>query len=121
MPQFTITGFRAALPAVRADLGTILRECAAETLGARPGTIALRFVALDAGDLQAPEGRSERYTVVELALFAGRPVEAKKAFYAAVYSRCAERLGLEPIDLELVLRDVPTHDWAVHGRPGDEL
>ena len=58
--------------------------------------------------------------MVELTLFAGRTVEAKKTFYAAVYARWSGQLGPDPVDLEIILRDVPAHDWAVRGRPGDE-
>jgi hypothetical protein len=121
MPQVTITGYATFLPGVREAMSALVAECAGETLGVRAGALAHRFVALDAAHLRAPEDRSERYTLVELRLFAGRTVEAKKAFYAAMYRRCAAELGIEPVDLEIIVLDQPRHDWALRGRPGDEL
>ncbi|HEY0358720.1 MAG TPA: tautomerase family protein [Mycobacteriales bacterium] len=121
MPQVTITGYATVLPGVRDVMAALVTACAGKALSIRPGALAYRFVALDAADLRAPEGRSERYTIVELRLFAGRTVEAKKAFYAAMYAGFAERLGVEPVDLEILVLDQPAHDWAVRGRPGDEL
>jgi phenylpyruvate tautomerase PptA (4-oxalocrotonate tautomerase family) len=121
MPQVTITGYATFLPTVRDAMAALVAGCAEEALSVRPGAVAYRFVALDAADLRAPQGRSERYTLVELQLFAGRTVAAKKAFYAALYAGCAERLGIGPSDLEIIVTERPAHDWAVRGRPGDEL
>jgi hypothetical protein len=121
MPQVTITGYATFLPTVRDAMATVVTECAEETLGVKPAALGYRFAALGAADLRPPAGRSERYTLVELQLFAGRAVEARKAFYAAMFARFAERLGIEPLDLEIILTEHPAHDWAVRGRPGDEL
>jgi hypothetical protein len=120
MPQLTITGYSSSLDGIDAEVSEVVQVCAEEFLGVGRGKCAVRFVRLAGEDLQPPDGRSERYTLVELRLFAGRPVAAKKAFYAALYERFAA-LGVEPVDLEIVITDVPAYDWAVRGRPGDEL
>jgi hypothetical protein len=121
MPQFTMYGYSSFQPSVRDAMSEIVAECARAELGVADGSWAHRFLALDPADFRRPDGRSERYTVVEVRLFAGRPTEVKKAFYAAMYEQFADRLGIEPIDLEIVLIDTPRHDWAARGLPGDEL
>ena len=119
MPQFTMYGYSSFQRTVRDAMSDVVAECAREALGVADGSWAHRFLALDSADFRAP-GRSERYTVIEVRLYAGRTPEMKKAFYAAMFERFADRLGIEPADLEIILIDTPRYDWAAGGRPGDE-
>lgn len=65
--------------------------------------------------------RSDNYTIIEISLFEGRTVAAKKKFYALVYERCQTQIGIESVDLEIVLTETPRHNWGIRGVPGDEL
>jgi hypothetical protein len=120
MPQFTMYGYSTYQPSVRDAMSDVVAECARETLGVSDGSWAHRFLALDPADFRASEDRSERYTVVEVRLFAGRTLEAKKAFYAAMYEQFVAKLGIDAVDLEIILIDTERHNWAARGRPGDE-
>ncbi|MEH3079066.1 MAG: tautomerase family protein [Quadrisphaera sp.] len=79
-----------------------------------------RFFPMTTDDFPTPDGRTERYLVVEVLMFEGREVDTKKAFYARLY-RDVGALGVEAADLEVTLIETPRHDWAVRGLPGDEL
>ena len=92
MPQFTMYGYSTYQPTVRDAMSDVVADCARETLGVADGSWAHRFLALDPADFRASQDRSERYTVVEVRLFAGRTLEAKKAFYAAMFQQFAGRL-----------------------------
>jgi phenylpyruvate tautomerase PptA (4-oxalocrotonate tautomerase family) len=121
MAQVKIFGSRAALDAVKSELSDIVHECLVEALGLPKDKRFQRFFGLEQGDFVYPAGRSERYTIVEVSLFEGRSVEAKKAFVRALYERTHARLGLSANDLEITLFETPRHNWGIRGLPGDEL
>lgn len=66
-------------------------------------------------------GRSQRYTRVEVTLFAGRSMEAKRALYRAVVANLAE-LGVPETEVKTILIEVPTENWGLRGGyPASEL
>jgi phenylpyruvate tautomerase PptA (4-oxalocrotonate tautomerase family) len=66
-------------------------------------------------------GRSQRYTRVEVTLFAGRSMDAKKALYKAVVANLA-RLGVPETEVKTILIEVPTQNWGLRGGyPASEL
>jgi hypothetical protein len=121
MSQFKVYGQRPALEPIRGRLSDLLRAAAVEVLGLPADKRFHRFFPMAPEDFPTPVGRTERYTVVEVLLFAGRTVATRKAFYARLYRDAAEQLGIQPADLELTFVETPRHDWAIRGVPGDEL
>jgi phenylpyruvate tautomerase PptA (4-oxalocrotonate tautomerase family) len=66
-------------------------------------------------------GRSQRYTRVEVTLFAGRSMEAKRALYKAMVANLAE-LGVPETEVKTVLIEVPAENWGLRGgNPASEL
>ena len=66
-------------------------------------------------------GRSQRYTRVEVTLFAGRSMEAKRALYKAMVANLAE-LGVPETEVKTVLIEVPAENWGLRGgHPASEL
>jgi phenylpyruvate tautomerase PptA (4-oxalocrotonate tautomerase family) len=66
-------------------------------------------------------GRSQRYTRVEVTLFAGRSMEAKRALYRAVVANLAG-LGVPETEVKTILIEVPTENWGLRGGyPASEL
>ena len=61
-----------------------------------------------------PPARSEKYTLVEITLFAGRSLDAKRALYKAIV-RSLERLGVPPLDVKITLIEVPVENWGIRG------
>jgi phenylpyruvate tautomerase PptA (4-oxalocrotonate tautomerase family) len=66
-------------------------------------------------------GRSQRYTRVEVTLFAGRSMEAKRALYKAMVANLAA-LGVPENEVKTVLIEVPAENWGLRGgHPASEL
>ncbi len=66
-------------------------------------------------------GRSQRYTRVEVTLFAGRSMEAKRALYKAMVSNLAA-LGVPENEVKTVLIEVPAENWGLRGGyPASEI
>ena len=121
MPQVKIYGHADSLRAMRSELSDVIHSCAVDALAFPKEKRFHRFIPLAEGDFIHPTDRSARYTVIEILLFEGRSIEAKKRFIRLLYERARERLQLDPIDLELTLLETPRHNWGIRGLPGDEL
>lgn len=79
-----------------------------------------RFIALEAPDFIFPKDRSEMYTIIEISIFEGRSLEAKKKLISLVFSRMSA-LGINPTDVEITIFETPKYNWGIRGKPGDEL
>jgi phenylpyruvate tautomerase PptA (4-oxalocrotonate tautomerase family) len=68
-----------------------------------------------------PAGRSERYTRIEVILFSGRSLDAKKSLYQAVVANLHE-LGVPTSEIKIVLIEAPPEDWGLRGgQPASEI
>jgi phenylpyruvate tautomerase PptA (4-oxalocrotonate tautomerase family) len=83
-----------------------------------------RDVVLDVYDTATrivPTGRSERYTRVEVTMFSGRSLDAKRALYRAVVENLSA-LGVPPNEIKIVLIEVPPENWGLRGGlPASEI
>lgn len=61
-----------------------------------------------------PSGTSERYTRIEIELFQGRSMEAKRALYRVIVRNVAA-LGVPENEIKTILIEVPLQDWGVRG------
>ena len=62
----------------------------------------------------SPPNRTTRYTRIEIGLYAGRSLDAKRALYRAVV-RNFEVFNVEPSDLKIILIEFPLENCAPHG------
>ena len=68
-----------------------------------------------------PTGKSDRYTRIEIKMFSGRSIEAKRALYKAIVRNLAA-LGVPESEIKTVLIDVPKENWGLRGGiPASEL
>lgn len=56
-------------------------------------------------------------TRIEIVLFSGRSLEAKKALYSAIVANLSA-LGLRAEEIKIVLIEVPPDNWGLHGLHG---
>jgi len=97
---------RALMEAVQAAIGATLK------LPASDRNLRLSEHAPD--EWLLPEGKSERYVLVEIALFAGRTAETKGALYAAIV-RNLEALGVDKGDVFIRVVDQPRENFGIRG------
>ena len=121
MAQVKVYALRATLEAHRQDLSDAIHESVVEAFHYPEEKRFQRFFPLAPEDFVYPRDRSERYTVIEISVFEGRSVEAKKALVQALYRNAARRCGLDPVDLEVTIVESPRENWGIRGVPGDEL
>lgn len=80
-----------------------------------------RFFALDDGDFIHPADRSHDYTIIEVSMFEGRSVNAKRAFIQALINQIQDRAGIGAQDIEITLFETPRVNWGIRGVNAEDL
>lgn len=120
MAQVKIYGYKSALKDCKVALSDAIHQCLVEALTLPESKRFHRFIALADDDFVHPADRSERYTILEIILFEGRSVEAKKKLMALLFEKL-ECLGISAQDLEIVLLESPKHNWGIRGLNAADL
>lgn len=59
-------------------------------------------------------GTSENYVLVEVSMFSGRSLDAKRALYQGIVQRL-EPLGIDASDITIVVNELPRENWGIRG------
>ncbi|MFB9952884.1 tautomerase family protein [Rhizobium puerariae] len=68
----------------------------------------------------APPNKGPRYTVIEIKLFSGRSVEAKRRLYQAIVEELSA-FDVPASDIKTVLIESDPVNWGLHGKPASEI
>jgi phenylpyruvate tautomerase PptA (4-oxalocrotonate tautomerase family) len=118
--QVKIFGLRSHLDPIKKQLSDLIHTCVMEALHYPADKRSHRFFPLAEDDFFYPPDRTQQYTILEISMFEGRSVEAKKHLMRLLFSRCQERFGISPQDLEVTFFETPKSNWGFRGLPGDE-
>ncbi|MGB9937013.1 MAG: tautomerase family protein [Methanobacterium sp.] len=81
-----------------------------------------RLYELDNSNFEAPETKTDNVTIIEITMFQGRTIEAKKVLYAAIVNNLAKNPGINGDDITIVLLEPPLENWGVKGgKPANEV
>lgn len=81
----------------------------------------IRYIEHSPECFAVPQGKTENYTLVEITMFSGRSVAAKKALYQTIVLRL-EALGIPRAEVFIVLNEQPLENWGIRGGiPASEL
>ena len=100
------------------ELAAAIQRALVEGIRIPPDDRDIRILEYPAGAFFPPPDRSPRYSVIEIAMFAGRSREAKARLYAALQSELAA-FGLVDGDLKVIVHDIPVENWGLRGQPAD--
>jgi phenylpyruvate tautomerase PptA (4-oxalocrotonate tautomerase family) len=121
MAQIKIYGLREHLDPIKSRLSEIIHACAMEALQLPEEKRFHRFFPLAAEDFIYPADRTTQYTIIEISMFEGRSIEAKKRLIHLLFDRLAAELRISPQDLEITISETPAYNWGIRGVPGDDL
>ena len=71
------------------------------------------LIELDPEHFERSGGRSEDMTLVEITMFKGRSIEAKKNLYKAIARNLERSPGIGGKDILIVLYESPMEDWSL--------
>jgi phenylpyruvate tautomerase PptA (4-oxalocrotonate tautomerase family) len=121
MAQIKIYGIAEHLNPIKAQLSDVIHSCVVDALQFPEDKRAHRFFPLDPSDFYYPAGRTDRYLILEISMFEGRTVEAKKHLIRLLFERIAGEFALSVQDIEITITETPRHNWGFRGLPGDEI
>lgn len=85
-----------------------------EALKVPEGDRQIRYVEHKSEHFAVPPGKTEDYTLVEIALFPGRSMDAKRKLYQSIVKQFWE-VGIAPSDVFIVLSEPPLDNWGIRG------
>ena len=121
MAQIKIYGIKEKLAPVRRRLSDTIHECVMEALQFPADKRAHRFFMMDKEDFYYPAGRSDAYTIIEIALIEGRSVGAKKNLIRLLFDKIRDNIDIAHQDIEICILESPAHNWGFRGMHGDEV
>lgn|SRR5690606_7322172 len=121
MGQIKIFGLKKVLGPHRDKVSDVVHTCLVDIFKIPVDKKFHRFILLEEEDFYFPADRTEKYTIIELSIFEGRSVEAKKELVRILYSRFQEQLDISGTDLEVTIFETPRYNWGIRGMPADEL
>ena len=120
MAQVKIYGLKDPLNSIKAELSDVIHDCVVEALQFPANKRAHRFFPLEPDNFYMPEGRTDKYTIIEFMMIEGRAVETKKQLIRLLFERIQARLGISHQDIEIAIVEAPKSDWGFRGKTGDE-
>lgn len=121
MAQIKIYGLRAFIEEHRTALSDSIHDAVMGALSYPADKRFHRFISLEPDDFVFPGDRTNQYTIIEISMFEGRSVDAKKSLVRALYKNIGKSCGISANDLEVTIVETPKENWGIRGVSGDEL
>lgn len=121
MAQYKIYGHDKFLRENSTAISAAIHRASVAALGLPEGKRFHRFLPLEPWQFISPDDRSEKYLIIEVMMFEGRPEETIKELYRHILENLDSDCGVEPDDIELVITESPRRNWLIRGLPADEL
>ena len=74
----------------------------------------IRFHEYHPEDFQVSPDKTENYILVEISMFTGRSLQAKKELYQGIVANLGKQ-GILASDVFIVLHEVPLENWGIRG------
>ncbi|SFC69519.1 Tautomerase enzyme [Zunongwangia mangrovi] len=121
MSQIKVYGLKTNLKNIKSQLSDIIHQCVVKTLSFPKNKRAHRFINLEKEDFYYPEGRTDKYIIIEIMMIAGRTVTTKKNLIKMLFKEIHEQLNISTTDIEIVILESPASNWGFGGMTGDEV
>ena len=104
-----------------ADLIDAVYQAVREALKVPEDENQIRYIEHKPEHFAIPPKNPENCTFVEITLFPGRSLDAKRKLYQSIVRRFGE-LGIAPSDIFIVLKEPPLDNWGIRGGvPASEI
>jgi len=80
----------------------------------------IRYIEHKPEHFAIPPSKTCDYTFVEILIFPGQSLEAKRNLYRGIVQRFG-KLGIAPTDILIALQEPPMENWGVRGLPATEV
>ncbi len=121
MAQIKIFGVKDNLAVNTLALSSAIHRAVVEALAYPFDKKFHRFIGLEKTAFIYPNDRSDNYIIIEISLFEGRSVEAKKSLIRLLFAYIEQEVCIKPQDVEITIFETPKYHWGIRGMCGDEL
>lgn len=116
-----VYGIKEQLNPIKARLSDAIHESMQSVLGFPEDKRAHRFIPMNKEDFYYPGGRSDAYTVIEINMMAGRKIDTQKSLIKTLFKNIEAKLSIQPVDIEIIIKEQAPHQWGFRGMTGDEV
>jgi hypothetical protein len=121
MGQIKIYGLAEELNKYKEKMSEVIHSCIVDAFNFPADKRFHRFFPMSKENFYFAPGRSNKYTIIEISIFEGRSVDAKKELIRLLFMRLKEKLEIDYVDVEITIFETPKCNWGIRGLPGDEL
>lgn len=121
MAQVKVYGLKESINPIKSKLSDVIHSCVVDAFQMPMDKRFHRFFPMDTDDFYYAPGRTSRYTIIEISMFEGRSVEAKKEVIKLLFRRIENTCEISQQDVEITITETPKSNWGIRGLPGDEL
>lgn len=121
MGQIKVFGLKDTLAPIKETLSSAIHAAVVEAFQYPQEKKFHRFFPMEKEDFYFGSDRTENYIIIEISVFEGRSVEAKKKLIHLLYEKIGHACGISAQDVEITIFETPKHNWGIRGIPGDEL
>ncbi|MFB9948910.1 tautomerase family protein [Rhizobium puerariae] len=80
----------------------------------------ISLLEYEADAMIVPPGKGESYSVIEIKLFSGRSLDAKRRLYAAIVDELSA-FDVPAGDIKIMLVEIDPENWGLRGLPASEI
>lgn len=121
MSQVKVYGMDKHINNIKEPLCDVIHSCIVDAFQFPKDKMFYRFFPLSKDNFYYPNGRTEKYTIIEISIFEGRSTESKKKLIQLLFDRLKKHLHISNKDIEITIFETPRSNWGIRGLPGDEL
>ena len=114
MPNAIIEVRRQYTPTEEEQIIAAVHAALMEALKTPEWDRTIRLVSHAQHRFAVPPGRDDRYTLIEIDLFSGRSLEAKRALYQILVHNLGQ-LGIPADHIKVLLRESGAENWGIRG------
>ncbi len=75
-----------------------------------------RLYEIEEEFFERSEGKTDKFTMIEITMFQGRTKEQKAKLYEEIVKELYERLQIQATDIFIVLNEPPNENWGLAGK-----
>jgi phenylpyruvate tautomerase PptA (4-oxalocrotonate tautomerase family) len=121
MAQIKVYGIDSHINPIKEQLSDVIHGCVVEALVFPNDKRFHRFFPMKDEDVFYPTNRSRAYTIIEIMMIEGRTKETKKKLIALLFERIRKEIGIQAVDIEIVIQEAPAYHFGFRGMTGDEM
>ncbi len=121
MAQIKVYGLDTHLNPIKKQLSDVIHGCVVEALLFPEDKRFHRFFPMREEDVFYPTNRSRAYTIIEVMMIEGRTKETKKKLIALLFEHIRKDLGIQAVDIEILIQEAPAYHFGFRGMSGDEM